>query len=149
MDFEQAFVVKPDGIYEVDVERYEIYTCRRGGKTVSGPRTVISTSKMRNFAGGHTHPEGKDGKVSPYPGPGDNKLAQILGLYERDTYVMSSKGVYAVAFDKAQDKYFVRTVTGKRIPTSEKKALIWRWKRGGFSSLGRCKIVEVTKDDLR
>ena len=149
VNFEQAFIVTPSSILEVEVTSRGMYKCSNGR---SGLFTKFDYDNIRPNAGGHTHPKGRDGKVLPYPGPNDGAFAKMTRASGKPTYVLSSRAAYKVEYDSGE--YRVSIVAGKKGYSREIRGVVKRWlsadRRGSAPvNTSRCDFKVMTKDELR
>ncbi len=120
-DKEQAFLVKADGIFEIKAVKRNVIKC--------GSKDIITTrfdrNALRPYAGGHTHPRGKDGKIEQYPGPLDGSIAKITYLDGMLSYVISYKGAYAVSWSGFE--YAIHNIIGKNLSEKKISKIIKKW----------------------
>lgn len=125
-DDEQGFIVRPDGIFEVEVVERGVRICSLGGgRKEERVYTRMNLKVLGSHAGGHTHPKGKDGRISQKPGPKDGHIARYLSRNGKPSYVIANAGAYAVEWNGSA--FDIRTLIGKRISGSVARNISEQW----------------------
>lgn len=115
---EQGFIVKPDGIFEIQIKNQKIYNCKDGREIVA---TSFNLKSFMGYAGGHTHPKG----VEKYPGPIDGDIAKNRFNAGKLSYVITYKGAYAIEWTGIS--FVIRNLIGMKLSDKKIKALIKKW----------------------
>lgn len=115
---EQGFIVKSDGIFEVQVQSQRIHKCKDGREIIA---STFNPNAFMGHAGGHTHPREAEQK----PGPLDGNIAKRLFTYGKLSYVITYKGAYAVEW--TGQSYVVRNLVGKQLSEKKIKKLVKKW----------------------
>lgn len=136
VELEQTFKVTPMGTQIVQPDETGHYRCTDGAE---GPYAKINFTKISPHAGGHTHPEGKYGRISSLPGREDGRMAIVTG---QPAYIISKSR--ALVIERNDALFTVRVIAGSKLTRQEKKDLALttqRWSLNGSGSGGKCTYV--------
>jgi hypothetical protein len=132
-DREQGFIVRSGGIFPVSFRVSGVQNCSDGTSRLANR---LNASDIIPYSGGHTHPLGQSGDVSPLPGPEDGQMAVATG---KTAYVISRRAAFAI--DRSSDGFEVRWLAGRPLTTSEQQKVretIIQWNQNNGRSGVTC-----------
>jgi len=124
---EQFFIVKSDGVFEIEATERGVQICTNPKGNVS-KRDYITTNRS-NFlqhSRGHTHPKGRrSDRLELTPGPEDGGIAKDAAVFGKPSYLIANKACYSIFWTGT--KFVITELDGSGPRQSKLDAVAAEW----------------------